>query len=197
MTRPAPRKSSLTGANPVRPPAEPAPAETAPEPTTPNRPTKPAKKPAKPAPRRDGEGEPTVRVGIYLAPEEFTDAKAAYLGAWQLGGQADTFARWVASAIDEHARRSPGERGRLSRGKGRAETRTGASRSFTMPAATVERMRQAISDDQTDGRWLSDSAWCGDAIAAAVSRVRDESGGTLPTPPARLPNRLIRPTSTD
>lgn len=53
-------------------------------------------------------------------------------------------------------------------------------------------MRAAITADQQAGRWPSDSAWCGEAIAAAVDQARAQSGGSLPTPPPRLPNRLVR-----
>lgn len=42
-----------------------------------------------------GAGERT-RIGIYLQPSEFEDAKAAYLADWSNGGRADTFAGWVA-----------------------------------------------------------------------------------------------------
>lgn len=134
----------------------------------------------------------TVRQGIYITAEEFADAKAAYLADWQAGGQADTFAKWIGAVLDAHAARSAGERAELARPTGRSETRTGASRSFNIPSDTVERMRAAITKDQAAGRWPSDSAWCGDAIAAAVEQARARAGGELPAPPARLPNRLRR-----
>lgn len=200
--RPAPRRSSLAGASPVRPPAEqapePAPAEptatAAPKPSAPT-PQKKARAAAKakrtPSAPASGASE-TVRLGVYLTPEEFTAAKAAYLAAWQLGGEADTFARWIASTLDEHARREPSERAAGTQPKGRADTRTGASRSFNIPSDTAARMREAITTDQAEGRWLSDSAWMGEAIAAAVEQTRTANGGTLPTPPPRLPNRLVR-----
>jgi len=53
-------------------------------------------------------------------------------------------------------------------------------------------MRAAITADQQAGRWPSGSAWCGEAIGLAVEASRAENGGTLPTPPPRLPNRLVR-----
>ncbi len=133
----------------------------------------------------------TARIGIYFHPEQFETAKAAYLADWQSGGQADTFARWIAGALDEHARRTPQQRGQLARPQERATTR-GSSRSFKLPARTVTNMRQSINADQNVGRWPSDSAWCGDAIAAAANQARQRAGGTLPTPPNRLPNRLAR-----
>lgn len=198
--RPAPRRSSLAGASPVRPPAEQqAPATTPqsarPEPKQP-KPTKKSKPAAaakpKATPATSTRASETVRLGVYLTPAEFTAAKAAYLAAWQLGGEADTFARWVASALDAHARRTPQERAEGTEPKGRAETRTGSSRSFSIPADSAARMREAITADQGQGRWLSDSAWMGEAIATAVEQTRAANGGSLPTPPPRLPNRLAR-----
>lgn len=133
----------------------------------------------------------TVRVGMYFHPHDFDAAKAGYLADWQHGGTADTFARWIAAAIEEHARRTPEQRAQMARPLERAETR-GATRSFSLPASTVERMREAINADHQAGRWPTDSAWCGDAIAAAVGAARERGGGQLPTPPVRLPNRLVR-----
>lgn len=134
----------------------------------------------------------TARLGIYLTPQEFDAAKAAYLADWTNGGAADTFARWIAAAIDTHAGVTPQERAARAQPKGRAEERTGSTRSFAIPTDTMARMRAAITSDQKAGRWPSDSAWCGEAIGHAVSAARTENGGTLPTPPARLPNRLAR-----
>lgn len=134
----------------------------------------------------------TARLGIYLTRAEFDDAKAAYLADWTNGGHADTFGRWIAAAIDSHAARTPKQRAARAQPKGRAETRTGSTRSFSIPTDTVVRMRAAITADQQAGRWPSDSAWCGEAIGLAVDAARTKNGGTLPTPPPRLPNRLVR-----
>lgn len=133
----------------------------------------------------------TARLGIYLTPEEFDDAKAAYLADWTNGGEADTFARWIAAAIEAYAGRTPKQRSTATP-RGRAQERTGSTRSFSIPTDTVARMRAAISADQQAGRWPSDSAWCGEAIADAVDQARTQNGGSLPTPPPRLPNRLVR-----
>ena len=155
----------------------------------------PSEKPAKPktkaAPRTLSASD-TARLGIYITPAEYDAAKSAYLADWQHGGQSDTFGKWISAALETHAARDTDERTRLARHGGRSETRTGATRSFNIPTDTVERMRAAITDDQAAGRWPSDSAWCGDAIAAAVDLARQQAGGVLPQPPARLPNRLRR-----
>lgn len=134
----------------------------------------------------------TARLGIYLTPHEFTDAKAAYLADWTNGGEADTFARWIAAAIDTYAARTPPQRAVTAQPKERAQERTGSTRSFAIPTDTLARMRAAVTADQQVGRWLSDSAWCGEAISHAVQSARTRNAGTLPTPPPRLPNRLVR-----
>ena len=182
-------------------PTEPA-APTATEPTdVGERPTRaappppPAATPERPAPRRPAAAATagdTARLGIYLTPSEFDQAKAGYLADWTNGGTCDTFARWIAAAIDAHAARTPRQRAAKALPRGRAEERTGSTRSFSIPVDTMTRMRAAITADQHAGRWPSDSAWCGEAISLAVSAARDRSGGALPTPPPRLPNRLVR-----
>lgn len=136
--------------------------------------------------------EDTARLGIYLTPVEFDDARASYLADWANGGDADTFARWIASALDRHAARTAKQRAARDRLRGRSDARTGSTRSFSIPTITMQRMRAAITADQQAGRWPSDSAWCAEAIALAVDEARKANGGTLPTPPARLPNRLVR-----
>lgn len=136
--------------------------------------------------------EDTARLGIYLTPVEFDDARASYLADWANGGDADTFARWIAGALDRHAARNPKQRAARDRLRGRSDARTGSTRSFSIPTSTMQRMRAAITADQQAGRWPSDSAWCAEAIALAVDDARKANGGTLPTPPVRLPNRLVR-----
>lgn len=136
--------------------------------------------------------EDTARLGIYLTPDEFNDARASYLADWANGGDADTFARWIAGALDQHAARTAKQRAARDRLRGRSDERTGSTRSFSIPTSTMQRMRAAITADQQAGRWPSDSAWCAEAIALAVDEARKANGGTLPTPPARLPNRLVR-----
>ncbi|MDO5067455.1 MAG: hypothetical protein Q4D96_09275 [Propionibacteriaceae bacterium] len=133
----------------------------------------------------------TRLLGLYLTQEEYTSAKAAYLADWNNGGLLDTFSGWIAAALDTHASRTPKQRS-TSTMKERAQARVGSSRSFTVPEASVTRMRKALTDDQKAGRWLSASAWCSEAISWAVDQARTNNGGTLPTPPARLPNRLTR-----
>lgn len=134
-----------------------------------------------------------TRQGIYLTPEQFNNAKAAYLADWKNGGEANTFTLWIGEAITRHAARSLKARLRFAANKpARAEVRTGSSRSFNVPTSAIELMRAAISQEQAEERWLSDSSWCAEAVDAAISTARECNGGELPTPPARLPNRLVR-----
>lgn len=149
------------------------------------------KKPAVARKAATADASNTARLGIYLTPQEFEDAKAAYLADWTNGGEADTFARWIAAAIETYAARTPKQRA-TAQPRGRADERTGSTRSFAIPTDTVARMRAAINADQQAGRWPSDSAWCSEAIASAVAAARTKNDGSLPTPPPRLPNRLVR-----
>lgn len=142
--------------------------------------------------RTKPDAEDTARLGIYLTPAEFNDARASYLADWANGGDADSFARWIAGALDRHAARTAKQRAARDRLRSRGEERTGSTRSFSIPTSTMQHMRSAITADQQAGRWPSDSAWCAEAIALAVDDARTANGGTLPTPPARLPNRLVR-----
>lgn len=133
----------------------------------------------------------TSRIGIYFHPDEFDRAKSAYLADWTNGGQADTFAKWIAAALDAHAAAGPAARAASTRTRPEGQG-SGWSRSFTLPTDTVERMRAAIVDDQRANRWLSESAWAGEAVATAADKAEEKAGEALPPAPARLPNRLRR-----
>jgi len=172
-------------------PITPEPTPTAPTKTTPAR-AKTAPLPSAPEKVAPAVGAGTDRIGSYLTQDEVDGARGAYLADWSNGGEADTFARWIAAAMDTHAARTPQQRAARGNLRGRAAERSGASRSFSIPTSTVKRMRTAITADQNAGRWPSDSASCAEAIALATEDARSRNGGTLPTPPARLPNRLVR-----
>lgn len=186
MSRPAPRKSALTGVSPFTAPAPAtvvspqAPAATAPQ-------RKPAARP--PAATLTGE---RGRIGIYLTADQFADAKSAFLGDWQAGGDADALTAWIAGVIETHAQRSPAERAALGREPKRSSTTVGGTRSFVLPMSTIDAMRDAQADDQAAGRFVSDSHWCGEAISVAVDDARERAGGQLPPAPARLPSKLVR-----
>lgn len=174
--------------------AAPVAAKAAPAPTVETVAPAKAEAPAKAAKQNKPplESNEVTRLGIYLTPEQFTGAKAAYLADWINGGEANTFTRWIGEVISTHAQRSPQERLERSMLRGRSTERTGSSRSFNVPSEAVKQMRAAIVADHSAGRWPSDSAWCGEAIDLAIEEAKEKNGGTLPTPPARLPNRLTR-----
>lgn len=160
--------------------------------TSPPAPRKRAKAVKPPAAGSSGQTE-TARLGVYLTTQEFDDARAAYMADWNHGGTADTFAYWLAGAVDEHARLSVKQRNAHAQPRARADERSGITRSFNVPVTSVARMRAAITADREDaGQFPSDSAWCREAIRSAVDKARARNGGSLPTPPARLPNRLVR-----
>ncbi|MGA7205859.1 MAG: hypothetical protein WBX27_14640 [Specibacter sp.] len=176
---------------PAMPATEAAPAATE-ETKAPAPAPAPAKAPAKKQGHAPLEANEITRIGIYLTPEQFNGAKAAYLADWLNGGDSNTFARWIGEVISAHAQRTPQERLERSALRGRATERTGSSRSFNVPTEAAEKMREAVVADQRVGRWPSESAWCAEAMDLAIEAARERNGGSLPTPPARLPNRLTR-----
>ena len=137
-----------------------------------------------------GAGRDARRLGIYFHPADFTNAKAAYLAAWQAGGQADTFAVWIAAVLVDHAQLDPAQRAAFVlpvRSDG-----SGSTRSFALPQSVHDAVRAAVVADQDAGRWVSASTWAAVAVHAAVHVAEQRAGGPLPAPPARLPNRLQR-----
>lgn len=137
----------------------------------------------------------TQRVSIYLRDEEFEAAKAAYLADWRTGGQSDTFSRWVAAAVEQHAHVTPNRRAAATDQTQPGTTGTRQTRSFALPKTTVQTMETAIEADQALNRWQSNSEFCAVAVAVAVETARQRVGNPLPTPPSRLPKRLARNTT--
>lgn len=143
---------------------------------------------AKPA-RASKSGKSAAYFAVHLPRTEFQDAKAAYLADWQAGGEASSFTEWVAAAVGAHVSRTPSARAALDLGEGGADRVT---RTFQVGPEAVNQMRMAVSADRDANRWTSESQWIREAIAAAVQDAKVRSGGPLPTPPRRLPNRLRR-----
>lgn len=166
-------------------------AETSEKVTQDPEPKKATTPPSKAQPNTKPGPTANVRIGIYFHADDFTAAKAAYLADWNTGGQADTFAKWIGAAIETHAARTPAGRAKNTR-PAHGQTGRGVTRSFDLPTDTTDRMKTAVIADQQAERWVSMSDWCGDAVHAAVQAARNANGGVLPTPPARLPNRLFR-----
>lgn len=135
-----------------------------------------------------------INLGVYLTAETYEEMKAAYLADWtNHRGDADTLYRWVTNALSTHAALSSTSRvKRSTAGAKRATTRTGNTKAFKVAGEVYQRMQDAIAADESAGHWSSESAWSVDAITHAISAARAANGGTLPNPPARLPNRLKR-----
>lgn len=217
--RPTPRRSKLAGQSPITPPSttntEQPPSNNQTHPTdinnktdtqgkkdksdikkltdaTDKTPTKDSKDSAESAhqtPPRTRTA--SARVGIYLSPDDLNDAKAAYLADWNNGGQVDTFARWISQTIQNYAALTPEQRSTAEE-RGRATERTSDTRTFNVQPEAITAMRQAIVADNQANRWPSESSWCKEAIKHAVALTRAANQGALPTPPKRLPNRLVR-----
>lgn len=169
----------------------------APEASAVDKPTSTAAKAESPkAARSAGRPPRTIdveRVGAYLAPSQFLDAKAAYLADWLNGGEANTFSRWLGEALASYARQSAKQRTAAAEAREpRADAQQGKARSFVVRESDINAMRQGIGEDQKAGRWPTVSQWCGEALEAAISKARERNGGELPVPPARLPNKLVR-----
>lgn len=148
------------------------------------------KKP-KPAARVAAKREDDRKVfGVYLTAEMYHDMKAAYLADWSnRRGEADTLGLWVEAALKAHAARTVEQRAALAAPRVRGEARA-ASRPFKVDSDVYGQAQRAIGQDQSAGRWLSESAWSVEALGVAIAEAKAANGDVLPEPPARLPNRL-------
>jgi hypothetical protein len=147
-------------------------------------------------PQKRSTSDTRVDLGVYMTAEQFDAMRGAYLADFLNGGEANTLYLWVADALSAHARRSAENRIANSRIRDRAETgsraETTKTKAFKIPENVIADMRAGIAEDRKAGRWATESAWAGEAISRAVEQAREKNGGTLPEPPARLPNRLKR-----
>lgn len=169
----------------------------APEASAADKPTSTAAKAESPkAARSAGRPPRTVdveRVGVYLAPSHFHDAKAAYLADWLNGGEANTFSRWLGEALSLYSRQTAKQRKASAEAREpRSDAQQGKARSFVVRESDIMAMRQGIAEDQKAGRWPSVSQWCVEALEEAIEKAIERNGGELPEPPARLPNKLVR-----
>lgn len=131
----------------------------------------------------------TTKISIWVTPQVFDDAKSAFLADFDTlpADQAqDTFAKWVARALDLHAARTPKERTGLE--AERNDDGKSGPRSFTIPQATMAALEAALVDDRRAGRVTSRSQFAFEALKAATEEARQRNGGALPPAPARLPN---------
>lgn len=124
-------------------------------------------------------------VSVCLTPDLYRLAKAAFLADWHAGGTADTFGDWIAGACLRHAHLTPQQRADHP-----VTQPSGQPRSFTVGVEARAAVNAAITADATAGYWTTRSAWVLTAITTAIQHARHRAGGTLPTPPDRLPGRL-------
>lgn len=124
-------------------------------------------------------------VSVCLTPDLYRLAKAAFLADWHAGGTADTFGDWIAGACLRHAHLTPQQRANNT-----TTPPSGQPRSFTVGIEARAAVDAAIAADATAGYWTTRSAWVLAAITTAIQHARHRAGGTLPTPPDRLPGRL-------
>ncbi|WP_098482040.1 hypothetical protein [Georgenia soli] len=136
-----------------------------------------------------------MRLGTYWREPIFDQAKSAYLVDLDtLPDAADSFARWIAALITEHAERTPRQRVEVAQLVGEEPTKgRGFARSFTLPRDVVDHMEQAIVDDRrATGRVLTRTAFVSECVRLAIAQATERNGGHLPPAPARLPNRPAR-----
>lgn len=154
------------------------------EDTEPTPPT-PRRRP-KPAPEQGAQTD--KRVSFWLPRALFDAARSAYLvDVDALDNPPDTVARWVAAAIDRHARRSPRSRAQAAGRLPEVDQADSGPRSFLLPAATLAAMDEAIRDDRKDlHRLHSRTGFAAEAILTAAEAARERAGGELPPAPHRL-----------
>ncbi len=130
-------------------------------------------------------------LSITIRPEDLDQAKSAYLFDWLREGRHDTFPRWLGAVIRRHAALASEERAQIEATRPPKVTSRGLKRAFQMDPRDVAEMARARNDDFVGHRrYVSEADWCGDAIRQAIEAARTAAGGTLPPPPARLPNRM-------
>lgn len=177
---------------PRTPPATaPTPAAPQDNPPAPARTVDAAPKPT--AKRSAARSSETALLGIYMRPELYADAKAAFVADFDNRDDAeDAFQRWVSRAIRELASKTPTARAKATAAADEYAG-DGPGRSWTFPVFVddIDLMDDAIGEDRRAGLEMrARSRFTVDALRVAVAEARRRAGGTLPTPPARLPRKL-------
>ena len=129
----------------------------------------------------------TVRVTVRMSSTEWDEIRGAYLADWDTTREHDTFKAWATAALERHAWRTPADRATTSD----VDVASGSPRMFDATEAAVAQVRAAMIADQRAGQFPTLSGWCRAALTTAAATARERSGGRLPTPPKRLPGRLI------
>ena len=131
--------------------------------------------------------------------DAYDDARAAYVVAISHGHPAVSFAGWVADVVRAHAALTAPQRASVA-AEAPAPPRSprgsaaGLSRTVVLDQADAELpalIAAASRADRAHGRAAGPSQFVAEAIRVAVAAARQAAGGTLPPPPARLPNRRL------
>ncbi len=128
----------------------------------------------------------TTRVAVRVTAPFYTSLKAAYLADWASIREHNQLADWITAALRHHAERTPAARNTFD-DPDIPGGETLQTRQFIVPRSVDDQIRAAMAADQRAGRYRTRSAWCREALQAAVDASKAMNGGTLPTPPARLP----------
>lgn len=136
----------------------------------------------------------TARLGLYLRQATLEGAKSAYVADLDtLADPPTSFARWIATALDAHADRTPADRAKLAAAHPDPEEgKRGVNRAFILPVDTIATMEETTGIDRRAGRMQSVSQLAAEALRIAIEDARARNGGTLPVAPKRLPNKPTR-----
>lgn len=136
----------------------------------------------------------TARLGLYLRQATLEGAKSAYVADLDTLGEPPTsFARWIATALDIHAGRTPAQRAQLAQAHPDPEEgKRGVNRAFILPVDTIAKMEETTGIDRRAGRMQSVSQLAAEALRIAIEESKQRNGGSLPVAPKRLPNKPTR-----
>ncbi|MEX5271515.1 hypothetical protein [Kocuria sabuli] len=136
----------------------------------------------------------TARLGLYLRQATLEGAKSAYVADLDiLTNPPTSFARWIATALDTHAGRTPADRAKLAEAHPDPEEgKRGVNRAFILPVDTIATMEETTGIDRRAGRMQSVSQLAAEALRIAIEEARVRNGGSLPIAPKRLPNKPTR-----
>lgn len=194
-----PRRASLrdrdnaaiaTSRNLPAPATEDVDARTDPAPTS--RSTQPQTTPKQDVgPATTGTSGGGARISLYLHPDTYRDARAAYVVDFEQPNPASSYAEWIAAAVRTHADLHSEERGQLAATLPDIDRAgVGIHRTVKVSADIQTVMDAARREDRLAGRVIGRSGFAYEAVLAAIEAARARVGGILPEPPGRLPKNL-------
>lgn len=142
-------------------------------------------------PATTGTGGGGARISLYLHPDTYRDARAAYVVDFEQPNPASSYAEWVAAAVHTHADLPSAERAQLAGTLPDIDRAgVGIHRTVKVSALIQTVMDDARRQDRLAGRVIGRSGFAYEAVLAAIDAARTRVGGVLPEPPARLPKNL-------